>query len=103
MIVILKIPIVYLCLVVWWAVRSEPEPLEPALLPAALPEDPSGRGWRFRPDRPRRRGPRGGPTRSYTPTAPAAVARAQAPPGALLLPSAATAPWTPVPGSPPPR
>ena len=47
MIVILKIPIVYLCLVVWWAVRAEPEPLEPALLPAELPEDPSGRrGWR---------------------------------------------------------
>jgi hypothetical protein len=78
MIVILKIPIVYLCLVVWWAVRSEPEPLEGALLPAALPEDPSGRGWRFRPDRPRRRGPRGGPARSYTRTARAALARAEA-------------------------
>ena len=78
MIVILKIPIVYLCLVVWWAVRSEPEPLEPALLPAALPEDPSGRGWRFRRDRPPRRGPHGGPARSYTRTARAALARAEA-------------------------
>jgi hypothetical protein len=78
MIVILKIPIVYLCLVVWWAVRAEPEPLEPAVLPAELPEDPFGRGWRFRPDRPRRRGPRGGPTRSYTRTARAALARAEA-------------------------
>ena len=78
MIVILKIPIVYLCLVVWWAVRSEPEPLEPALLPAELPEDPSGRGWRFRRDRPRRRGPRGGPERSYTRTARAGLARAEA-------------------------
>jgi hypothetical protein len=78
MIVILKIPIVYLCLVVWWAVRSEPEPLEPALLPAELPDDPLGRGWRFRPDRPRRRGPRGGPARSYTRTARAALARAEA-------------------------
>ena len=79
MIVILKIPIVYLCLVVWWAVRAEPEPLEPALLPAELPEDPSGRrGWRFRPDRPRRRGPRGGPSRSYPRTARAALTRAEA-------------------------
>jgi hypothetical protein len=79
MIVILKIPIVYLCLVVWWAVRAEPEPLEPALLPAELPEDPSGRrGWRFHPDRPRRRGPRGGPARSYTRTARAALTRAEA-------------------------
>jgi hypothetical protein len=78
MIVILKIPIVYLCLVVWWAVRAEPEPLEPALLPAALPDDPHGRGWRYRPDRPRRRGPRGGPSRSYPRTARAALARAEA-------------------------
>jgi hypothetical protein len=78
MIVILKIPIVYLCLVVWWAVRAEPEPLEPALLPAELPEDPSGRGWRFRRDRPRRRGPHGGPARSYTRTARAALDRAEA-------------------------
>jgi hypothetical protein len=78
MIVILKIPIVYLCLVVWWAVRAEPEPLEPALLPAKVPGDPPGRGWRLRPDRPRRRGPRGGPARSYTRTARAALARAEA-------------------------
>ena len=76
--VILKIPIVYLCLVVWWAVRSEPEPLEPALIPTKLPEDSPGRGGRFRPNRPRRRGPRGGPARSYTRTARAALARAEA-------------------------
>ena len=30
MLVILKIPVVYLCLVVWWAIRAEPRPLEPA-------------------------------------------------------------------------
>jgi hypothetical protein len=77
MIVILKIPIVYLCLVVWWAVRAEPEPFEPALLPAALPEDPLGRVWRPRPAGPRRRGPRGGPARSYTRTTRAALARAE--------------------------
>ena len=30
MLVILKIPVVYLCWVVWWAVRAEPTPLEGA-------------------------------------------------------------------------
>lgn len=30
MLVILKIPVVYLCWVVWWAVRAEPRPLEGA-------------------------------------------------------------------------
>ena len=30
MLVILKIPVVYLCWVVWWAVRAVPEPLEGA-------------------------------------------------------------------------
>ena len=30
--VILKIPIVYLCWVVWWAVKSKPLPEEPAAL-----------------------------------------------------------------------
>lgn len=43
MLVILKIPVVYLCAVVWWAVRAEPRPeagaatsawLEPSLGPA---------------------------------------------------------------------
>src|SRR5437762_315475 len=57
MIVILKIPIVYLCLVVWWAIRSEPEPLEGAPLPAVMPEDRPWNGWRRTPDRPPRRGP----------------------------------------------
>ena len=77
MLVILKIPIVYLCLVVWWAVRSEPRPLEGAALPAALPEGPWDRNRRFRALRPRRRGPRGGPARSYPRTARAALTRAE--------------------------
>ena len=66
---VLKLPIIYLIAVVWWAVRAEPEPPEPALRPvAAEPEpepdlDPSGRRRHAR--RPRRGGPhgRGGPTR----------------------------------------
>ena len=30
MLVVLKIPVVYLCAVVWWAIRAEPQPLEGA-------------------------------------------------------------------------
>jgi hypothetical protein len=69
LLVILKIPIVYLCFVVWWAVRAEPEPPEP-LEPALVkePHEPGPRsGWRFlrRTVRPRpRRGPHGSPQRA---------------------------------------
>ena len=76
MLVILKIPVVYLCLVVWWAIRSEPRPLEPAMKTARVePEPPPG--WRFSPARPPRpaRGPHGSPTRGYR----RKVARAEAP------------------------
>jgi hypothetical protein len=61
MMLILKIPIVYLCLVVYWAVKAEPRPPEPALLPA-LPEVPPDRplAWVAR-RRPPRRPSRGGP------------------------------------------
>jgi hypothetical protein len=59
MLVILKIPVVYLCWVVWWAVRAEPEPLEGAPLPAVpvLPRPPEC-SWRRRRTELRRRGPR---------------------------------------------
>jgi hypothetical protein len=73
LLLVLKIPLVYLCWVVWWAIRSEPappEPLEGAVVPAY--DGPGPRpGWRFlrRPDRPRRptpqRGPRRAPRRAY--------------------------------------
>ena len=76
MLVILKIPVVYLCLVVWWAIRAKPLPLEPALKPVASEPDPRP-GWRFS-----RSGPAGRavartarPARGY-----ARVARARAPP-----------------------
>ena len=46
MLVILKIPVVYLCVVVWWAIRAKPLPLEPALKPVASEPDPRP-GWRF--------------------------------------------------------
>ena len=35
---VLKLPIVYLCVVVYWAIRAEPKPFEPALLAVAPPE-----------------------------------------------------------------
>jgi hypothetical protein len=55
MLVILKIPVLYLCGVVWWAVRSEPRPLEGARAPARLPEPDCP--WRRR--RPRTPRPHG--------------------------------------------
>ena len=67
MLVILKIPIVYLCLVVWWAIRAEPRPLEGARVVPAEPEpglDPGSAFWRRRiwPRR-LRPGPHGSPVR----------------------------------------
>ena len=63
LLVVLKIPVVYVCCVVWWAIRAEPKPfdgLEPALVvdaagdrsaagrrPAPLPAFP--RPWAARP------------------------------------------------------
>lgn len=76
MLVILKIPVIYLCCVVWWAIRAEPQPLEPAMRTAELPVDPKP-GWRFSRLRPRRpgRGPHGAPSRGSR----RGVARAEAP------------------------
>ena len=76
MMLILKIPIVYLCWVVYWAIKAEPKPpLEPAL--KTLPRDPEPRP---RPGRPSRRpsrlprgGPHGAPCRTYARQAPAPV------------------------------
>ena len=64
MLVILKIPVVYLCWVVWWAIRAEPEPLEGAgRLAPVLPTGArvrlaaaTARAASARPPRPARRG-----------------------------------------------
>jgi hypothetical protein len=56
MLVILKIPVVYLCAVVWWAIRAEPQPLEGAGCLAPLPTDPRC-DWRPRRLSLRRNGP----------------------------------------------
>jgi hypothetical protein len=60
MMLILKIPIVYLGLVVYWAVKAEPRPPEPALLPV-LPEPGPDQPSRWAARRPPRRPSRGGP------------------------------------------
>jgi hypothetical protein len=78
--VVMKIPILYLCWVVWWAIKSEPRPEEGAALAAAIPLDPldPGLGWRRRrAPRPRPARPHGGPSRAYPRTARAALARSR--------------------------
>ena len=54
---VLKLPILYLIGVVWWAVRAEPPPPEPALLPVADENEPPTSPRRFRSRRPRSSGP----------------------------------------------
>jgi len=73
MMVILKLPIAYLCFVVWWAVRAEPKPLEGAKLVADVPEPgPRGSFWRRRVwPRRFRPGPHGSPVRRPARAAPA--------------------------------
>jgi hypothetical protein len=57
MLVILKIPIAYLCAVIWWAIKAEPKPEAPAALVPAVNPDSSGPRWQRSPG-PRRRPPR---------------------------------------------
>jgi hypothetical protein len=65
--VIMKIPIIYLCWVVYWAIKSEPRPEEPAVVHVVA--DRGGDPPRLRANRrPRRPGPHGRPTRSYART-----------------------------------
>jgi hypothetical protein len=76
MLVILKIPVVYLCAVVWWAIRAEPEPPEGAPSLVRAPREP-GCDWHSR-RRVLRRGPLprvGGPDGRKTPRVAYARAR----------------------------
>lgn len=61
--VILKIPVIYLGLVVYWALRGERRPAEPARLVSAPDIDPRS-PWMPR-SRRDRRGPHGSPGRRY--------------------------------------
>ena len=67
--VILKIPIVYLCSVVYYAIKAEPKPEEGAAVTARIGPDDSGPGRGRRGSRIRPRRPHGGPARSYPRTA----------------------------------
>ena len=73
MLVILKIPVIYLCLVVWWAIRAEPQPLEPALRSAASRARPEARTGGSRGSA------RGGPAVGRTGRPPVARVRAGGP------------------------
>jgi hypothetical protein len=61
MLLILKIPIVYLCVVVWWAIKAEPLPPDLAEVAVVSNTPPSGGS----PPRQRRGRPR--PARPHTP------------------------------------
>ena len=73
MMVILKLPILYLAGVCYWAIKAEPKPLEGSRLPAKLPSDPRAPSRRGRPGTDP--GPRGGPLRRDTRRAGAARVR----------------------------
>jgi hypothetical protein len=63
MMVILKIPIVYLCAVVWWAIKAEPLPGD-GTEPAGGDPPYGPRPWWRPPRRRRRPGPHGLPQRA---------------------------------------
>jgi hypothetical protein len=75
--VILKIPIAYLCYVVWYAIKAEPRGRGGPAGVRVMPDPPPPSYDRLRP-RSRRRPPRphGGPARVYARTARAAATRA---------------------------
>ena len=77
--VILKIPILYLCAVVWYAIKAAPKPGEGAAVTAQLGPD-GGPGSFWRRLHPRRFGPppHGKPTRNYPRVPQTAHARAEA-------------------------
>ncbi len=59
MLVLLKIPIVYLCMVVWWAIRAEPRDEQPAIT-VPVSDTPTSPAW----TRPGPSGRRSGPDRT---------------------------------------
>jgi len=74
---ILKIPVVYLCWVIWWAIKAEPHPEPPEAVREQPGEDDGGGGpgRRRRPTRLPR--PHGGPRRTYPRTPSPALARGE--------------------------
>jgi hypothetical protein len=77
--VILKIPVVYLCFVVYYAIKATPLPEEGAEVTARFgPDSGPIYGWRRLHPRRFRPGPHGGPSRTYPRTPRTAGARAEA-------------------------
>ena len=77
--VILKIPIVDLCLVIYWAIKAEPKPEEGAAVIVETGPDDGGGGGARRPRRlPRLPRPHGSPTRRYPRTPAPALASMKA-------------------------
>jgi hypothetical protein len=76
--VILKIPIVYLCTIIWYAIKAEPRRGYGGPAGASTDPDGPGPGWgrrrRAAPRRPIR--PHGGPSRAYARSPRTSVARA---------------------------
>ena len=65
MLVVLKLPVLYLCGVVWWAIRAEPRPLEGAGRAVEPLDGPPYGHRRSRRPRGSRGGPHGSPVRGY--------------------------------------
>ena len=80
MLVVLKLPVVYLCCVVWWAIKAEPRPEEGAATRVLAEPEPPAPWWRRRTAlrRPSRGGPSRGPVRGYARRNRTATARAEA-------------------------
>lgn len=77
MMFVLKLPIVYLCVVVYWAIKAEPRPLEGAARLVENELDPKPWSARGRGPRRHRRGSHGSPSRTYSRARRAALARAE--------------------------
>jgi hypothetical protein len=75
--VILKIPIIYLGYVVYYAIKAAPKPAAGASVTAQLGDPEDGPERRRRRPRPFPARPHGGPARSYGRTPRTAVARAE--------------------------
>jgi len=76
MMLVLKIPVIYVCWLVWWAVRQVPEPPRDAVSVRVCPTGPDGSDERPRPRRPGS-GPRRTPVRVPRPMAAGASAAAR--------------------------
>ena len=75
--VILKIPIVYLCCIIYWAIKAEPKPEEGAAVTVEAGPDGGGGSPRRR-RLPRFPRPHGSPTRRYPRTPSPALAKMKA-------------------------